>query len=71
MKHTIHAQEPYYSIDVQRIYDVTMELVKDSKFWKNRWEKVADWVQQETGKHKTFQEALKVVRRKMRKCGGD
>ena len=69
MKHTLLAQGAFYSIDVQKIYDKTMELVKGNSHWEKNWEKVANWIQEETAKHKTFDEAIKAVKKRMKKCG--
>ena len=71
MKHTINAQEAFYSLDVQKIYDKTMELVKENKYWEKKWETIADWLQNETSNHSTFEQAVAQVRRRMGKCGGD
>jgi len=71
LKHTINAQEAFYSLDVQKIYDKTMELVKENKYWEKKWETIADWLQNETSNHSTFEQAVAQVRRRMGKCGGD
>lgn len=62
-------QDKHYSVDVQRIVDLTRSLVQGKKYWEQHWEDVAQRIQDEIPKHDELQKALKAVKTWMRGTG--